>query len=241
MIGIIGAMEEEIILLKTKLEQGKEKKIADFTFFLGVLEGKDVCILQCGIGKVNAAIGCALLIHTFFPELIINTGSAGGINKDLKFGDVVIADRVIYHDVDVTAFDYLPGQIPGMPQIFTIPERIISLTHEVIQQLKSEDILPQSFNAVQGLIASGDTFMHEPYHIKVILSKFPNISAFEMEAAAIAHACYLWNVPAVVIRALSDIAGYQSPMSFAEFLPIAGAHSAQIVCRIVKLLSKEDN
>lgn len=160
MIGIIGAMEEEIILLKTKLEQGKEKKIADFTFLLGVLEGKDVCILQCGIGKVNAAIGCALLIHTFFPELIINTGSAGGINKDLKFGDVVIADRVIYHDVDVTAFDYLPGQIPGMPQIFTIPERIISLTHEVIQQLKSEDILPQSFNAVQGLIASGDTFMH---------------------------------------------------------------------------------
>ncbi|MDR2149299.1 MAG: 5'-methylthioadenosine/adenosylhomocysteine nucleosidase [Spirochaetaceae bacterium] len=236
MIGIIGAMEEEVRLLKSKIEQAEEKKIATFTFLSGLLEGKQVCLLQCGIGKVNAAVGCALLIHTFEPSLVINTGSAGGIRTGLKCGDVVIAKSVMYHDVDLTAFDYQPGQIPGMPQVFSIPDTMIALTHEAIRQLKNEAALPETFYAMQGLIASGDTFMHEPYRISTMRSHFPDIDAVEMEAAAITHTCLLWHVPTVVIRAVSDNADYESPLAFNEFLPIASRHSAEIVRRIIKLL-----
>ena len=240
MIGIIGAMEKEVSLLCETMGKFTTEKIGPFEFHSGKIEEKNVIVLQCGIGKVNAAVGCALLIQKFKPRYVLNTGSAGGINKlqsnfeKLNFGDAVISTGLVYHDVDVTAFNYAPGQLPGQPQIFSVEEKLIKLAEDAVDELKREKILPDSFNHRRGLIGSGDIFMHEPERIKAAQKLFPDLAAVEMEGAAIAHCCRLFSVPVLVIRALSDIAGAESPMSFNDFLPIASKHSAQIVMRIVR-------
>ncbi|MCL2197116.1 MAG: 5'-methylthioadenosine/S-adenosylhomocysteine nucleosidase [Treponema sp.] len=234
MIGIIGAMEGEMSLLCETMGKYETYKNGVFEFFTGKIEGKDVTLLRCGIGKVNAAVGCTLLIQQFKPDFVVNTGSAGGLKKDQKFGDAIISTGLVYHDVDVTAFNYKPGQLPGQPQIFPVNEKYITIAEKAVDELKQEKILPADFNHCRGLIGSGDVFMHEPDRIADVCKIFPDMAAVEMEGAAIAHSCSLFSVPALVIRALSDIAGTESPMSFNEFLPIASKHSAQIVIRIVK-------
>jgi adenosylhomocysteine nucleosidase len=234
MIGIIGAMDDEISLLCETMGKYRTQKNGEFQFFTGKIEGKDVTVLRCGIGKVNAAVGCALLIQEFKPDFVINTGSAGGINPELKVGDAIISTGLVYHDVDVTAFNYAPGQLPGQPQIFPVDEKLVKLAEAAVDELKREKILPDSFNHRRGLIGSADVFMHEPERIAAVRRTFPDVDAVEMEGAAIAHCCRLFSVPVLVIRALSDIAGTESPLSFDEFLPIASKHSAHIVMRILK-------
>jgi adenosylhomocysteine nucleosidase len=234
MIGIIGAMDDEVSLLCENIKNKDTKKIQMFEFHIGKMEGKDIALLRCDVGKVNAAVGCALLIQQFKPDCVINTGSAGGINPELKVGDAIISTGLIYHDVDVTAFNYAPGQIPRQPQIFPVDEKLIKLAEDAVDKLKTEEILPASFNHRRGLIGCGDVFMHEPERIANVRKIFPDIDAVEMEGTAIAHCCHLFSVPVLVIRALSDVAGVESPVSFNEFLPIASRHSAQIVMQIVR-------
>ena len=234
MIGIIAAMEKELSILCEAMGKFETAKIEGFEFYTGKIEGKDVTLLCCGIGKVNAAVGCALLIHQFKPSCVINTGSAGGINPSLKVGDAVISTGLIYYDVDVTAFNYAPGQLPRQPQIFPADEKLIKLAEKSVDELKKEKILPASFNHCPGIIGSGDAFMHKPERIAEVRRIFPNIDAVEMEGAAIAHCCHLFSVPVLVIRALSDVAGTESPVTHDEFLPIASKHSADIVIRIVR-------
>jgi adenosylhomocysteine nucleosidase len=234
MIGIIGAMENEVGLLCETMGKYSVQKAGEFEFNTGKIEGKDVTVLRCGIGKVNAAVGCALLIRQFKPSCIINTGSAGGIHSGLKVGDAVISTGLLYHDVDVTAFKYAPGQLPGQPQIFPADETLVKAAEDAVDELKAEKILPASFTHCRGIIGSGDIFMHEPERIDAVRRLFPDIAAVEMEGAAIAHCCRLFSVPVLVIRALSDIAGAESPVSFDEFLPVASKHSAHIVMRIVR-------
>jgi adenosylhomocysteine nucleosidase len=234
MIGIIGAMEDEVINLRSAMGQVETIKVGTFEYYKGILEGKDVVLCRCGIGKVFAAVGCALLIERFSPAIIINSGSAGGVDPSLSFGDAVIADALVYHDADVTGFNYEPGQIPGMPQYFSVPANLIAAAEKAVNDLKSEEVLPKKFNCVQGLIGSGDVFVHDPKMIASILSTFPKMKAVEMESAAIAHTCAIFNIPSLIIRALSDVAGEESPMTFDEFLPIASRHSGDIVTRIVR-------
>jgi len=234
MIGVIGAMEEEVAFLCEAMGKYAKEKIGIYEFFTGKIEGKDVTILRCGIGKVSAAVGCALLIQKFSPDCIINTGSAGGIHSELKVGDAVISTGLLYHDVDVTAFKYLPGQLPGQPQVFKADEKLVKIAEDAVDELKAEKILPADFTHRRGVIGSGDIFMHEPERINEVRRVFPDVDAVEMEGAAIAHTCCLFSVPFLVIRALSDIAGTQSPVSFDEFLPIASKHSSKIVIRIIK-------
>jgi adenosylhomocysteine nucleosidase len=232
MIGIIGAMEDELTYLCDVMGKFDSQKIGGFDFYTGKIKGKDVVILRCGIGKVNAAVGCALLIQNFRPDCVINTGSAGGIQSELKVGDAIISTGLVYHDVDVTAFNYAPGQLPRMPQIFPVDEKLVKIAEDAVDELKSEKVLPETFNHRRGLIGSGDIFMHEPERIAAMREIFPDIAAVEMEGAAIAHCCFLFSVPVLVIRALSDIAGTESPVSFEEFLPVASKHSAHIVERV---------
>ncbi|MDR2397292.1 MAG: 5'-methylthioadenosine/S-adenosylhomocysteine nucleosidase [Spirochaetaceae bacterium] len=234
MIGIIGAMEDEITLLRSALKNQHIQTIGGFTFFAGDLEGKSVVLLRSGVGKVPAAVGCALLITTYQPDFVINTGSAGGIDPTLSFGDAIISEGLVYHDVDVTVFNYAPGQLPGMPAVFPVPEDLITRAIQAVKALKQEGKLPGGFNYVRGLIGSGDVFMHEPDRIAAVRALFPDMKAVEMEGAAVAHSCFLFQVPALIIRALSDIAGTESPMSFTEFLPLAARHSAEIVLRMIR-------
>ncbi|MCL2244293.1 MAG: 5'-methylthioadenosine/adenosylhomocysteine nucleosidase [Treponema sp.] len=234
MIGIIGAMDDELSLLCKSMDNLISQKMHTFEFYTGKIEGKDVTLLHCDVGKVNAAVGCAVLIHRFNVNCVINTGSAGGINPDLKVGDAIISSGLIYHDVDVTAFNYAPGQIPRQPQIFPVDEKLVKLAQNAVDELKKEKVLPDSFNHIRGIIGSGDVFMHEESRIAEVRKIFPNIDAVEMEGAAIAHCCCLFSIPVLVIRALSDVAGKESPLSFKEFLPVASRNSANIVMRIIR-------
>ena len=234
MIGIIGAMEKEVTLLRESLTGAAAVKFGAFEFYAGKLEGRDVALLQCGIGKVNAAVGCSILIHVFKPGFVVNTGSAGGIAPGLRFGDVIISEGLLYHDVDVTAFSYAPGQLPGQPQIFPASAELVAKAEKAVGELRDEKVLPPDLSHCKGLIGSADTFMHRPEDIEKLRRTFPDVAAVEMEGAAIAHCCSLFSVPVLVIRALSDIAGAESPVTFDEFLPVASKNSAEIVRRIAR-------
>ena len=234
MTGIIGAMEDEVKALREAMEETRTERAGAFEFYQGPLAGAAVVLLRCGVGKVNAGVGCALLIDRYKPSLIINTGSAVGIGPGLKFGDAVISTGLVYHDVDVTAFHHAPGQIPGQPQVFAVEEGLVRLAEKAVDELRREGILPGDFNNVRGVIGSGDVFMHEPERIAEVRRRFPEIRAVEMEGAAIAHTCALFSTPVIIIRALSDIAGLESPVTSDVYLPLASKHSAAIVRRIVR-------
>ncbi len=211
MIGIIGAMDEEIRLLKEKMDVIESVSIANSDLFVGNLEGKEVVLLKSGIGKVNAAIATTILFEKYQPEFVINTGSAGGFHSDLEVGDLVISSEVAHHDVDVTAFDYDYGQVPGLPPTYQADPVLIEKTLLAAKQLEDSEVM-------KGLICTGDSFMQDEAKVNFVRDKFPNMIAAEMEAAAIAQVCYQYSCPFVIIRSLSDIAGKYSSISFDSFL-----------------------
>lgn len=228
MIGIIGAMEEEVTILKNKLTQLSEISVAHVKFYTGILKDREVVITQSGIGKVNAAISTTLLINKFKPDVIINTGSAGALYESLNVGDVLISDDVKYHDADATAFGYEYGQIPQMPVAFQSSKPLIEKVSQVVQQ--------QQLTAKVGLIVSGDSFIGSVEQRQKIKKAFPNAMAVEMEATAIAQTCYQFNVPFVVVRAVSDLANGEAEMSFEAFLEKAAVSSSQTVEALVSQL-----
>lgn len=225
-IAIIGAMEPEVAILKQNIENIKTLQVADFEFFSGQLAGKDVVLVQSGIGKVASTIATALIIEKFSPSCVINTGSAGGFDPELKVGDVAVGNEVVHHDVDVTAFNYEFGQVPGMPARFTADEKLVSVATTCIE--KVSDI-----KCKVGLIATGDSFMCDPARIDATREKFPEMLAVEMEGAAIAQTCHQLKTPFLIIRSLSDIAGQESPMSFEAYLEIASKNSSALVMDLV--------
>lgn len=229
LIGIIGAMEQEVALLKQQLLHVETTQVADFVFYRGTLNGAHVVLVQCGIGKVASAIATTLLIQLFAPSCVINTGSAGGFADDLHIGDVVISSEVRHHDVDVTAFGYEPGQVPRMPAAFTAHPALIAAAEQSIAALG------QCQTRV-GLITTGDVFMCEPTRIAATRATFPTMLAVEMEGAAIAQVCHQLQTPFVVIRSLSDIAGKESPESFEAYLEIASKNSSAMVVELLQRL-----
>ena len=234
MIGIIGALEQELAFLRSFLIYPEKEFAGSFEFISGKLEGTDVVLLRSGIGKAQAAAGCALLINRFKPELVINTGIAGGMDPALRIGDLVIADSLLYHDVDVTALKFEPGQIPGQSRIFAVPPELVEKAERAVAELKAEKILDESVNCVRGLIGSGDTFICDTVCMEKVKKAFPAIKAVEMESAAIAHISALFNVPALIIRSLSDMANTDSPAASRQFTAMAAKHSAEIVRRLLR-------
>lgn len=233
-IGIIGAMDEEVELLKETLDGRQEHSIAGYTLYTGTMHGVEVVLLKSGIGKVNAAIGTTLMLQTFQPTCVINTGSAGGFAADLNVGDVVISSEVRHHDVDVTVFGYEHGQVPGLPAGFTPDNYLADVAERCIATM-------DNINTVQGLIATGDSFMNCPERVAKTRENFPDMKAVEMEAAAIAQTCHQFDIPFIVIRALSDIAGKESNLSFEQFLVVAAKHSAEMVMAIVQTIASENS
>ncbi|MFJ7826866.1 5'-methylthioadenosine/S-adenosylhomocysteine nucleosidase [Psychrobacillus sp. NPDC096623] len=228
-IAVIGAMEEEVELLRKEIENPETKNIANSEFTSGSYKNHEVILLKSGIGKVNAAMTTSILLSEFQPDYVINTGSAGGYDPNLEVGAIVISDEVRHHDVDVTAFGYEIGQVPQLPAAFRSDERLMKLAEEAVSEIGQHQ-------AATGLIATGDIFMHEPAKVEQVRSHFPQMKACEMEAAAVAQVCHQFEVPFVVIRSLSDIAGKESSISFDEFLPVAAKHSTQVVLRVIEKL-----
>lgn len=231
-IGIIGAMEEEVNLLRNELTERKDLVIAHYSFYEGFLGDVEVVILKSGIGKVNAAIGTTLLIDKFAPDLIINTGSAGGFMKGMRVGDVVISTEVRHHDVDVTAFGYEHGQVPGMPVAYEADPGLIKACEAIISKV-------EGVNVYKGLIVTGDSFINDSDRIQDILNRFDNVAAVEMEAAPIAQACYQFDIPFVVTRSISDSADEEANLSFDEFLETASINSARMVMALTAYLGSQ--
>ncbi len=229
-IGVIGAMEEEVHLLRASLDSVNTEEVANCEFTSGTYKGQEVVLLKSGIGKVNAAMSTTLLLQKYKPDVIINTGSAGGFDADLEVGAIIISDEVRHHDVDVTVFGYEMGQVPQMPAAF------LSSADLMEHAVKAVEELGEHAYAV-GLIATGDSFMDNAERVEVVRGHFPGMKAAEMEAAAVAQVCHQFGTPFVVIRALSDIAGKQSNISFEEFLPVAAKHSTQIVLNVVERIA----
>ncbi|MGM0841954.1 MAG: 5'-methylthioadenosine/S-adenosylhomocysteine nucleosidase [Bacillota bacterium] len=226
-IAIIGAMEEEVALLRENISNPTVETIAGCEYTSGTMEEKEVILLRSGIGKVNAAMSTAVLLQHFKPDCIINTGSAGGFDPSLNVGDVVISTEVRHHDVDVTAFGYEYGQVPQLPAAFTADRKLMQTAIDSVKELGNAQV-------VSGLIATGDSFMNDPKRVEAIRDKFTDLQAVEMEAAAIAQVAHQFNVPFVIIRSLSDIAGKESDVSFEQYLEKAALHSAKMVMSIVK-------
>lgn len=228
MIGIIGAMDEEIQYLLEHMEDKQEVTVAHSRFVKGELEGKEIVLLKSGIGKVNAAMGTTIMMERFSPEAVINTGSAGGFSERLEVGDLVISSEVVQHDVDVTAFDYEHGQVPGLPTFIPASDKLVELTAGAVKELNIQYEI--------GLIATADTFMADQSKVRETREKFPQMIAAEMEGAAIAQVCHQYDVPFVIIRALSDIAGKDSSVTFDAFIETAAEHAAQLIMKVVKAM-----
>ncbi|ART82179.1 5'-methylthioadenosine/S-adenosylhomocysteine nucleosidase [Oceanisphaera profunda] len=221
-IGIIGAMEQEVAVLRAKLANTHTITVAGCEFYQGTLSGQDVVITRSGIGKVAASVATTLLLERFSPTAVINTGSAGGFDPTLKVGDVIVSSEVRFHDVDVTAFGYEMGQMAQQPAAFVADAKLITLAEACLAD--QNDI-----NSAVGLICTGDQFMHREDQLHTATTQFPLMKACDMEAAAIAQVCHQFGVPFVVVRALSDIAGKEQAESFEAFLEVAAEHSSLMV------------
>ncbi|WP_018924116.1 5'-methylthioadenosine/S-adenosylhomocysteine nucleosidase [Salsuginibacillus kocurii] len=225
-IAIIGAMDEEVDWLKDDMKEVKESERAGVLFYHGKLEEKDVVLLRSGIGKVNAAIATSLLMQLFEPDVVINTGSAGGFNSELEVGDLVISEEVRYNDVDACVFGYEFGQVPGMPAFYEPNVSLVATAKDAAAEV--------GLKAQPGLIISGDSFMSDEKRIQFLRETFTEPQCAEMEAAAIAHVCHQFAAPFVIIRSLSDIAGQDAKMSYDQFLKKAGHESAKLVTAMIK-------
>lgn len=230
-IGIVGAMKPEVDLLINDLEAPNEAIIAGIRFVSGTLCGKPVVIMQCGIGKVNAAIGTTLLIAHYAVSAVINTGVAGGLGKTLSIGDIVIGETIVHHDVDVTAFGHDIGQIPDLPAAYPCNPFFIKAMEKASKTLTA-------VKTHKGQIVSGDVFVNQSSVFEQIKSHFPEALAVEMEAAAIAQTCYRFETPVVIIRAISDLADQQASTSFETFLHVAAKRSANLISTLLDTIKR---
>lgn len=224
-IGILVAMEEEIKHLIEAITCYQVIEIANQTFYDGTIDGIAVTIVQSGIGKVNATIATTLLIQQFGVKAVINTGSAGAIQKDLEIGELVIAKELTYHDVNNEVFGYTYGQIPQMPERYTADL-------ELNKKIK-EAAVDQLWKVHNGLIVTGDSFVGSSDAIIKIKEHFPSALVTEMEGAAVAQTCNQFNVPYAVVRAVSDTADEDATVDFDEFVILAGKRSAELVLSFI--------
>lgn len=222
-IGIIGAMDEEVTTLKDSLENPKVTTIAGMNFYEGKLKGKDVVVVQCGMGKVNAGICAHTLINDFNCTKIINSGVAGSLDNKLDIGDIVVSVDAVQHDFTVEAIGFEKGEIPytglyAFPADENMRKAALDAAAEVAPDI----------HAYEGRICSGDQFISEKEQKEKIISDF-NGMCCEMEGAAVAQACYLNNTPFVIIRAISDKSDGSNSMEFETFKEGAAKNCANIV------------
>lgn len=186
-IGIIVAMTKELNLLLPLMESRESRCVGGTEFHFGKISGKDIALMECGIGKVNAAIGAVTLIDNFHPDLVINTGVAAGAGDNVGVMDAIVATEVAHHDFWCIGEEW--GRVPGCPRTF--PTRTYA---EVVD----------GPNVKRGLIASGELFITSAAQVDAIKGNFPGVMAIDMESAAIAQACYLREVPFFCMRVISD-------------------------------------
>ena len=231
-LGIIGAMDLEVETLLGILEDKKESRHALSAFYEGKLEGLDVVIVQCGIGKVNAALCAQILISVYGVTHIVNTGIAGSLCAELDIGDLVVSKDAMYHDFDCVHFGYEMGRVPGMDTVaFPADEKLMEFAFAA-----AESVNPGHTRT--GRVASGDLFVAEK-SVKDRIIERTQALCTEMEGAAIAHTAYRNKVPFVILRAISDKADDSAEMDYPTFERIAAHRCANVTMKMAKLLGGE--
>ena len=227
-IGIIGAMEQEVSILKQKMQDVRIIKKASMDFFEGTLMGKKAVVVRSGIGKVNAGICTQILADTFDVDAIINTGIAGSLNRDINIGDIVVSTDLVQHDVDARGFGYKKGQIPQMDAFsFVADEKMRKLAVEACHEVNPD------IQVFEGRVASGDQFICDQGIKDAIVGEFAAF-ATEMEGAAIGQASYLNDIPFLVIRAISDKADGSAQMDYDTFEKAAIEHSVKLTMKMLE-------
>lgn len=238
-IAIVAAMSEELAPFhqiypgKLLRKQGK-CCITESQWFYEAMTGSLV-LIETGIGKANAAFATGLLCEGARPDVIINTGSAGGLNPKCAVGDVVFAQQLLYSDVDATGFSYDFGQVPQMPAVYPFP----SDWQKKITRYFDTPQSTATYKRHQGMILTADSFMSSPAFVEQVKTRFPEALASDMESTAIAQIAKFYRVPVVNIRGISDLAGAEAPQVFEQQLATAARHAFIEVQQFLKFLLKE--
>ena len=223
-------MELEVEALKEQMDVKNIVEKASMKFYEGTLRGKDVVIVQCGIGKVNAGICVQILADLFQVDAVINTGVAGSLRAEINIGDIVVSTDACEHDMDVTALGYKQGIIHQMKESFFKADRqLVEAAIEVCREVNPD------INVYEGRVLSGDQFISGEEIKNKLIDLFDGFCT-EMEGAAIAHAAFLNEIPYVVIRAISDKADGSAHMDYAEFEMAAIEHSVKLTVRMIQEL-----
>ena len=222
-IGIILAMKEEMDEVLPYLKEAREIKIFDLLFYEGLISNQECVLVLSGIGKVNAARACQILIDNMDVDYIINLGVAAGINKNLNIGDIIIGTQLVQHDFDITSFGHPKGYITGVGRFIEADKYLIDLFKK-----SCTDNIPLK----DGVIASGDIFCTDPLMAEKIKTKFDALCV-EMEGASIAQVCFLSGVPFIVIRSISDIPNNHNEIDFDTFLKESSEKVAKILIRTI--------
>lgn len=223
-IGIIFAMQEELIELKKYLHINNEKKIYDLIFYEATLNNQNIILTESGIGKTNAARTTQILIDYYKPEAIFNIGVAGGIAKKLEVGDIIISTSLVQHDFDITAFDHPKGYIPNIGNTIPIDNNLLNTTKNI---LNTNNVAYK-----EGVMASGDIFCTKESMATKINTQF-NALCVEMEGASIAQTAYLSKTPCLVIRSISDCPDNNNKVTYEEFLETSSNKVAKIMYTIL--------
>ena len=228
MLGIIGAMDEEVAEIKNQMTEVRVERAAAMDFYKGKLRGKDVVVVRSGIGKVNAAVCTQILADRYGVDAVVNTGIAGSLRNEINIGDIVLATDAVQHDMDATCFDYPAGKIPQMDVYeFKADERLRALAKEC-----SGEVIPE-VGVFEGRVLSGDQFVSSREKKEWLVDTFGGYCT-EMEGAAIAQAAYLNNIPFLVIRSISDKADDSADMDYKTFEEKAAEHSVKLMIAMVE-------
>ncbi|MDR0957719.1 MAG: 5'-methylthioadenosine/adenosylhomocysteine nucleosidase [Clostridiales bacterium] len=230
-IGIIGAMEEEISIFKSRLNIIATRNIIDVDFYIGKLHENNVVIARSGIGKVNAAACAQILIDKYGAEIIINVGVAGSLNPEVKIGDVVISTDTAYYDFDCSDIGDEIGLIPRMNRkFFPADENLVSKSFDAAKDVCIDK------NVFRGRIVSGDRFVGKNSVKAQVLDIYPDALCCDMEGTAIGHVSFINKVPFVVIRSISDTADDSAEVHFEQFVDEMARNAAALVDNLIKSL-----
>jgi len=228
MLGIIGAMAQEVEQLKEAMAQPEIVTVAGMDFYKGTIGGKETVVVQSGIGKVSAGICAQILVDRFAVDGIVNTGIAGSLKAEINIGDLVMSTDAIQHDVDAVNFGYELGQIPQLPvKSFPTDERLRKLAVELCARVNPD------IAAHEGRVLTGDQFISGKEKKEWLVANFGG-ACTEMEGAAIAQAAYLNQVPVLIIRAISDKADDSASMDYGEFEQLAILHSVRLTKALIE-------
>ena len=230
MIAFLGAMDIEVDGIKEQMTDIDITKVGPYEYYRGKLHGKEIVVAKCGIGKVSAGSCATALIQLFHPELVVNTGVAGGLwkNKGMQTGDLVIGTKTVHHDADATALGYAIGQVPDQPEYFVCDEAAA----DTFYRIATEELTVQVF---RGVVASGDAFVSSNERSAFIRDTFDAASC-EMEGAALGQVCLAFDTPFCCIRSISDCADDDAHTDYPTFEKLASANSIALVSAFVKAM-----